>query len=729
MPIVWSRVQRNLGESYSDLASYVENPVESTNSSLEYFSDALSIIKKEDFPQDFAHTRNSLGVAYLRLSSYSDDNIANLKIAVKCFEDALEIIKESDAPQDWSMIQNNLGLVNQGLNEIQKSINCFRAALQVRDVKLRSTDCLQTAKNLGNLGFKEEMWDIAIEGYGFAIQAVENIRSWSKNDDRRAEIHVKAIEIYTNIIQAFVNLEQYDKAIEYAERSRSQRIVDLLHSNDLYPQGDIPEIVQQKLAEFQAKQSAIDILLQQLTNGRQRQTETAPRHRAITESFTVELQQLENEKQIIYQELRSHDPVLAGQVKVDPLPFAKMQELLKEQSQTAILYFYITTTTTLIFIVQSDQIALHQCPDQGTELNKFLFENWLNPYLTNRSAWSEQMSTILAALAQRLNFNQLLKDHIPDRIQELIIVPHLYLHQIPFAALPISPIGEILRAEYLSDRYHLRTISSLQILSYCQNREPIAASQYATVENATNDLPFAGFEGEQVAQIFQVPSDRRLIGRDAATKSNYRNLLKTNSSLLSSHHATSRIDKPLESLLQLGDGFIALDELLMSRYPYLSDVFLSCCETGLGAPQNLSDDILTLATGFLCAGARTVISSLWAVDDLATAVFSILYHQERKIETKPAIALQKAQKQLREMTGEDLAENFGEVIESFLKRLKLKLVKEQDQPPSDSKQWKELDKSLEKVSQMQKNLEKHYRSDRPFSTPDYWSAFNCQGIG
>ncbi|XZO00471.1 MAG: CHAT domain-containing protein [Microcoleus sp.] len=71
-------------------------------------------------------------------------------------------------------------------------------------------------------------------------------------------------------------------------------------------------------------------------------------------------------------------------------------------------------------------------------------------------------------------------------------------------------------------------------------------------------------------------------------------------------------------------------------------MFLSCCERNLGNPD-ITDDILTIGFGFLCAGARSVVSTLWSVDELATAIFCILYYQYRKQGISRPVALQKAQ--------------------------------------------------------------------------------------
>ena len=76
-----------------------------------------------------------------------------------------------------------------------------------------------------------------------AIEAVENSRSEALSEIRRQEIMAQAIFVYQNIVQSYINLGELDKAIEYAERSKTRDLVELLANRDLYPKGDIPQTV------------------------------------------------------------------------------------------------------------------------------------------------------------------------------------------------------------------------------------------------------------------------------------------------------------------------------------------------------------------------------------------------------------------------------------------------------------------------------------------------------
>ena len=215
-------------------------------------------------------TQNNLGNAY-------SDRIAgvraqNIEEAIACFTAALEVCKHENYPEYWARTQNNLGsayknrIAGVRAENIEEAISCFRLALEIRTPTAYPLNCLTTGRNLGNIAFTAGFWKIALEGFDIAIQAVEKSRSWANSDEKRQQIIAESIGVYEKAIQAAVNNNQLEKAIEYCDRTRAQRLVDLMHSNDLYASGEIPPAVQNHLREFEAKQQEIDAEVEQLRN-------------------------------------------------------------------------------------------------------------------------------------------------------------------------------------------------------------------------------------------------------------------------------------------------------------------------------------------------------------------------------------------------------------------------------------------------------------------------------
>jgi CHAT domain-containing protein len=575
--------------------------------------------------------------------------------------------------------------------------------------------------------FKKNLWIEAIEGYSIAIEALETSRSWVKSESRRQEILTESIDIYQNIVQAYINTQQIDKAFEYSERSRSQRLVDLMASSHLSQSENIPPKVQELLQKYEELQQQIDIERQNYKSENNR-SET----RAIWQAYNEKIASLETAKQEIWEQVRREDPILAGEIQVKPLILSEIQRLI-DHPKTAILSFYTTDSDTHIFIITQKSIYLHTCIGEGLEtLQHWIWQNWLLPYkeyVEKKSKnWEIQLETILHELSERLQLSELIGQHLQG-IEELIIEPHLLLHQIPFAALPT---GEY--QEYLVDRFLIRYTPSCQILDFChQNKNKkrlnldIQYLQYGTVEDATDDLHCARWEGEKIAKMYNISTKKRLIGISQATVKNYRKLAEQVQILHSCHHAESCLYNPLESQLKLGDGSITLGQLMSPgwRLPNLIDVFLSCCETNLDNPD-ITDNLLTLSTGFLCAGAISVISSLWKVDDLATALLSIFYYQQRQEGKNRPEALKQAQIKLRELRKADL-EEISKQIESKEKEL-IGDRKKYTRNSGEYSQWENEYNAYTKMNRFIKQRIPTDDSELPFTHPLYWSAFIAQGL-
>jgi CHAT domain-containing protein len=434
---------------------------------------------------------------------------------------------------------------------------------------------------------------------------------------------------------------------------------------------------------------------------------------------------------------------------------------------TAILSFYTTHYDTHIFIItQSGEPQIFTIPGQGfNTFQQWLYQQWSVPYkfIDLKAAidkappdkqqelrkalqeqlqadnidhklltigWQDRMNDNLTAIAERLQLPQLI-DRLPHNITELVIIPHRSLHQIPFAALPLNsllggvPVGW--GGSFLGDKFTIRYVPSCQILQYCTDRPAIESPCHGTVSDTDGTLPGTVFESDRVAEIYQIIDEFRLQGK-AASKANYLDLLPKVNNLLSSHHASYHLDRPKESCLKLADDVLTLGELLTSRYPDLNEVFLSCCETHLG-DRTITDDILTLATGFLCAGARSVIGTLWRVDDLATSIFTIHYYQQRKQGISRSEAIQQSQSYLRNLTKDRIAPIQSSLV-AYTEKVETEFnnIKTQPRNETTDRMLKELRAVYNAALDLQESLEKSFTIDRPFADPYYWAGFTCQGL-
>ncbi|NEQ18498.1 MAG: hypothetical protein F6K44_34560, partial [Moorea sp. SIO3E2] len=63
-------------------------------------------------------------------------------------------------------------------------------------------------------------------------------------------------------MQAYINIEQLDKAIETVERSKARDLVQLLTNRDLYPKGNVPQGIITELDQLRRNIPSLEKQLQ-----------------------------------------------------------------------------------------------------------------------------------------------------------------------------------------------------------------------------------------------------------------------------------------------------------------------------------------------------------------------------------------------------------------------------------------------------------------------------------
>jgi len=98
--------------------------------------------------------------------------------------------------------------------------------------------------------------------------------------------------------------------------------------------------------------------------------------------------------------------------------------------------------------------------------------------------------------------------------------------------------------------------------------------------------------------------------------------------------------------IRLGDGYLNLYDLYQMRLD-AKLVTLSGCATGMNFVA-AGDELLGLQRGLFCAGATTLLLSLWDVHDQSTSQLMQLFYREFLRTANMAGALQHAMQELRQ---------------------------------------------------------------------------------
>ncbi|MEH2024157.1 CHAT domain-containing protein [Nostoc sp.] len=710
-PQDWAMVQNNLGNAY--LYSVREHYTQDLPKAIRCYEQALTVYTEEDFPLGWALAYNNLGIAYL---CNSEGNLTeNLERAIHCFQQALRIRTPEASLKDWAMTQNNLGAAYRDLGKVDEAIHCFGQVLEVYQPGDFPVECLTAGRNLGNLAFRANRWQEAIAGYSPAIEAVEQSRSWANTDKRRQEILSAAIDVYAKMVQACINTDQTDRALEYVERSKARNLVELLAARDLYPRGNVPQTVIEELdrlrREIVTEQRRIEM---RSGVGEIANLETLPALAAFQESRTY-LNQLQQElDELIRQDIQPYDSTFSLTQRVELVTFEQMRDLLPN-SKTALIEWYIAEETFLAFIVapHSQTPFVWQSSTQDYQALMAWISTYLTTYYDNKQQWQSTLNEQLQQLATILHLDYLLSV-IPSDCSQLILIPHRFLHLFPLHVLPVGEGRSRLPSETqpsdalcLLDKFSggVRYAPSCQLLQLTQSWNRTNFSHLFGVQNPTLDLTYSDIEMAIIRQAFH-PHAEILVKAEARKEAIGNQRLQAAHCVHFACHGIFDLESPLRSALVLAG--VDLKALELERCLTLGEIFglnlsqcrlvaLSACETGLTDPTSLSDEYIGLPSSFLYAGSPSVVSSLWTISDISTAFLVAKFYQNLQQGSSVAVALNQAQRWLRDATGDEL------------------------------QQWME-EQQLPLNSTLKMSLQRRFRQNRqPFQEPFYWAAFCAIG--
>lgn len=576
----------NLGLAYDSLGDFEK----AEENHLLHLSIAKDVGDREGEGKGYGN----LGLVHHSLGKY--------KQAIEDHEKSLAISKDLGDRAGVGKALGNIGVAYNSLGEFTKALKYHKQHLsitrEVEDISGEASACT----NIGLAYYSLRDWDKAEEFWKSSVRLQDKIRDllhWK--DDWKISLRNYHKDIYTSLWMLQLEQHKTVEALFTAERGRGQALMDLMKSQyglELTQSGSGKQMEEiSDISNFILSQTVFIAIGSDAIN------------------FWV----LQKGKQFNFVQKKS-DKDLKG--------------LIEEMYQNIGVRESSRCENRSLDRELTEEKALDQKPEEKDSASSKSYENAL----------------------------KLLYDVVISPISELIqvgevtIVPDGPLYFAPFAALQDK------HSRYFSETFSIRLIpslTSLKLMAECTEGQHSTTGALLVGDPWVEDvrirgkkvdpLPCAKLEVEMIGEILQTDP---LTGKEA-TKAEV--LSRLNSAALV-HIAAHGCAKTGEIVLspnptrlskkpKEGDFLLTMKDVLNAKLRARL-VVLSCCHSGRGEIK--AEGVVGIARAFLGAGARSVVVSLWAIDDEATQMFMKHFYQHLLEGQSASRSLNQAMKCLRE---------------------------------------------------------------------------------
>ena len=476
----------------------------------------------------------------------------------------------------------------------------------------------------GEIAERMQRCDDALRHYEHAAEELEKHQARLHHDDLRVTFFKGRQQAYDALVRLSLDRmnphEGLPVAYAWCERARSRALVELLSHYAPRVHG-----------QAESSLSHIDRLREELNVHYVRsQAENRP---LTSQSNYDRIALKERELARNLREISRVDPAYASLRQVSIAEIDSVQADLPER--TTLIEYFTTGDEVLAFVVSRTDAKVVRRLSPISEILKaqtrLRFQ--LNQFALGREYVTVYFEQILESTKFRLRelYERLMAPFIRDiRTPHIIVVPHGLLHFLPFHAFYD---GE----KYLIDEHEVSYAPSASIKKYCLERGEIAGESPLLVGVSDQNAPLIGEEISRLNELFR---DARVLDDAQATRAAFIENSKASSFLHIATHVIFRHDNPMFSSFKLADGwFTALD--LFSIVCETNLVTLSGCQSGMNQVTG-SDDLLGFTRGFLYAGARSLLLSLWNVNDESTTALMVNFYREWQKGAAKSTALRSA---------------------------------------------------------------------------------------
>ncbi len=651
----------NIGGLYSDLGE--------KQKALEYLNQSLPIFREVGNKKQEALTLNNIGGVY--------SDLGEQQKALERYNQSLSLSREVGDKAGEAAILNNIGGLYSDLGEKQKALLYLNQSLPLSRVVGNKTQEALTLYNIAYLEHDRGNLKDSLTNIEAAINIIEELRTKITTQQLRTSYFSTVQNYYKFYIDLLMRLHKTNpslgyeaKALQASESARARSLLEILtEARADIRQGVDPKLVEQERSLQQqlgaTEQSRVKLLNGQYTN---KQLDAIKQQ---IESILTQLQQVEAQ-------IRATSPRYAALKYPQPLTLQQIQQQVLDDN-TLLLEYSLGEERSYLWAVTKTSINSYELPKSSDieTAAKAYYQQLTSEQIPNSEVGMKLSQMLLAPVT-----NQLAN-------KRLLVVSDGALQSIPFAALPIpaSDSKEVTPLLVQNEIVSLPSASTIAVLRnevkgrspapktlmaiadpvFTNKDERFKTSQPQTNNSTSNPtdvkrsasdigvildrLKYTRTEANTILSL--VPEAQRTSAFDfAASRSTATNpdLAKYKIIHFATHGLLNNVNPELSGIvLSLfddkgtdSDGFLRLADIFNLNLP-AELVVLSACETGLGKDVK-GEGLVGLTRGFMYAGAKGVVVSLWSVKDNATAeLMKKFYQQMLDKGLNPVAALRAAQ--------------------------------------------------------------------------------------
>lgn len=433
-----------------------------------------------------------------------------------------------------------------------------------------------------------------------AAAIAEALRAPLAGEEFRMAVLAATIEPFENLSRIFIKERKFAEALRWVERARSRSIADSMIANDP-TEARRPDALASKASDLRER---LNWLYSRLDRG-----EALDNTKLTQESRRLERQLSDLTRRIGSSLVKGagsdHLRHVTGDFDIENLQkqLGKRRALIEFVEHDGWFSAFTVSDSGIDYV---EKIVETKVISADIEALRFQFDS-LRYGAANLAGLAQALKrradAILERLYQRL-FSRL-ETSIGDR--NLVIVPSGVLNYVPFQALRSE-------ATYLIETREIVRSPSAAIWQTLANAGSRRPRGVLLIGFADESIPLVDSEIETLSRVFP---DADAYTGESSTFAAYMRMAPGKRVIHIACHGTFRSDNPLYSSLHLADGWVTVNDIRKQKLN-AELVTLSACETGLNA-VGAGEEIFGLARGFLSAGARNILLSLWAVNDVSAS--------------------------------------------------------------------------------------------------------------